>query len=60
MSQYRVSHAAKQLWTFYHLMQPGDLVCAYGNSLILGWGRIIGAYDFEEDEAGYSHVRRVE
>lgn len=52
--------AARRMWQFYHEMQPGDFVSAYGNRTVLGWGVIKGDYVFEQDEFGYAHRRRVQ
>jgi hypothetical protein len=41
------TQATNQLWTFFHEMHIGDLVCAYGGKHILGCGVIASEYDFE-------------
>ncbi len=51
--------AHKQLWSFYAEMHPADLVAVYGNGQVLGWGEIIGEYEFEQDQAGFPHRRAV-
>ncbi|MGV3720946.1 MAG: hypothetical protein ACO1SX_08545, partial [Actinomycetota bacterium] len=37
-------YAARRMWQFFHEMQPGDRVCAYGKRKILGIGVIQGDY----------------
>lgn len=54
-----LTHATKQLWMFYNDMKIGDLVCAYGRKNIVGWGEIIGDYEYQEDDLIYCHRRKV-
>lgn len=54
-----LGYAAKQLWMFYNDMKIGDLVCAYGNKTVVGWGEIIGDYEYQEDDLVYCHRRKV-
>ena len=59
LSPAQLGIAASQLWSFYREVAPGDLVCAYANGQILGWGTVIGEYDYEEDDLGFAHRRAV-
>jgi hypothetical protein len=52
-------HATSQLWTFLKELSVGDLVCAYGNKEVLGWGTITGKYHFEP-LLDMAHQRTVE
>jgi energy-coupling factor transporter ATP-binding protein EcfA2 len=52
-------HAARQLWIMYKELQPGDLICAYGQKQILGWGEIVGGYTFQSDDFRFRHRREV-
>lgn len=54
-----LGYATKQLWMFYHDMKPGDLVCAYGQKNVVGWGEITGDYEYQEDDLSYCHRRTV-
>lgn len=52
---------ARACFEFAHIMKPGDLVFAKeGRSNILGLGRVIGAYHFDDTRLEHHHVRRVE
>jgi energy-coupling factor transporter ATP-binding protein EcfA2 len=57
----KVSYTSKQLWWLGHEMQAGDRVFAYGSKKILGVGRIVGGYEFRQDNVmHYAHRRPVE
>ena len=52
---------ALTLWSFAHVMQPGDLVLAkLGRREILGWGIVTSDYRYEKDRSSHRHVRDVD
>ncbi len=47
-------------WQFCQDMRPGDYVVAkQGRSAVLGLGRVIGEYEFQDSRSEFQHVRRV-
>lgn len=52
----KVEYNCDQLWWFGDAMQVGDIVFAYSRKTILGVGRIVGGYEFEEGDAKYFDV----
>ncbi|HSW29777.1 MAG TPA: AAA family ATPase [Longimicrobiales bacterium] len=48
------------VWEFSRGMQVGDIVIAKkGRSRLLGWGEIVGEYQFQPERSEYQHVRLV-
>lgn len=50
---------SRQLWSFYGAMRPGDLVLAYGLAQVLGWGEVVGEYEYVDDGSWLLHRRAV-
>jgi MoxR-like ATPase len=52
---------ALTLWSFAHVMQPGDLVLAKrGRKEIIGWGVVTSDYRYQADRESHRHVRDVD
>lgn len=48
-------------WDFVHTIQPGDIVFAKrGVSKLLGCGRVLSEYIFDQLRANHKHLRKVE
>src|SRR5262249_18617497 len=48
-------------WEFVHAIKPGDIVFAKrGISKLLGCGRILSEYVFDQSRANYKHLRKIE
>ena len=48
-------------WEFVHEIKIGDiLVAKLGRKIILGWGKVIGDYQYDGDRPEYRNVREVE
>lgn len=56
----RAAARASQLWSFLSEMQCGDLVCAAGQSQLLGWGEVVGEYEYVLDGQWPEHRRNVQ
>lgn len=55
----RQTNNAKTCWEFAHQLQPGQVIVAKaGTSRILGFGVVMGEYEFHPEE-DYPHRRRV-
>jgi len=47
-------------WQFVHDVKPGDTVIAkFGSSAYLGYGTIVGDYDYDSTRDGYRNLRKV-
>jgi len=48
-------------WEFSNLLKPNDIIFVKkGIKKLLGMGRVIGEYQFDDSRKGYKHVRKVE
>lgn len=48
-------------WEFVHEIKIGDiLVAKLGRKVILGWGKVVGEYQYDADRPEYRNLREVE
>lgn len=51
---------ANACWQFAHVVKPGDVIISkQGRSVLLGYGQVVGEYQYDESRSEYRHVRKV-